>query len=225
MPKLVPPGEIIRAAREKLGLGVTEFAERVGVDRQTVYDWQNNKSAPNRRRAPKVARVLGIPLSALSGDTTHANVAPLSKTAQGKRNVPLVEWVDAGLGAEVVSQQALASATEFVEVVSTVSDAAFALRVKGDSMEPDFHEGDVIVVDPARQPQPDQFVVAELLPNGTPEGHGKVTFKQYVFRGYREGSPSFDLRPLNPDYPTTTVNKNHPGRVLGVVVEHRRVLA
>ena len=38
--------EMIVALRKKLGLSVIQFAEKLGVDRQSVYDWQNGKCHP-----------------------------------------------------------------------------------------------------------------------------------------------------------------------------------
>lgn len=223
MAKTISIADVIRRAREEKKLSKVKFAELVGVQRQTVYDWENGDSAPNRRRAPKVAKILGIPLAALS-DPMLANVAIVTDEAQSGGRVPLIDWVNAGRGAEVVASQPLKNAHEYVDVQSSVSADAFALRVQGHSMEPDFRDGDVIVVDPHRSPVNNDYVVVELLPEGTAEGCGDVTFKQYRFRGQANGSASFDLQPMNPEYPTITINKNHPGRIVGTVVEHHRKL-
>nr|WP_279716679.1 S24 family peptidase [Chelonobacter oris] len=45
-----------------------------------------------------------------------------------------------------------------------VSEDAFALTIKGDSMLPDFHEDDIVIIDPNVKP----LVISELLPSGTP---------------------------------------------------------
>lgn len=224
MGKIVKIADVIRTARERKKMSKVKFAELVGVHRQTVYDWENGESAPNRKRAPIVADVLGITVAALSGDPMHVNVATITTDVQNTRRVPLIDWVNAGLGAEVVAAHPLRNASEYVEARSSVSEFSFALRVQGNSMEPEFYDGDVIIVDPHKTPQHNQYVVAELLPNGTPEGSGDVTLKRYKFRGIAGGMASFDLEPLNPEYPTVTINRNHPGRILGTVVEHTRFL-
>src|SRR5688500_12943384 len=52
---------VIREARERLGLSVEELAEKVGVTRGAVQQWEReNGTAPNRKKQPVVAEVLGL---------------------------------------------------------------------------------------------------------------------------------------------------------------------
>ena len=97
------------------------------------------------------------------------------------------------------------------------SPTAFALVVDGRSMEPEFHEGDIIVIDPRTTAQPGDFVVAKL------DNAEHATFKKYRSRGVdAAGQPAFELAPLNQDFPTLRVDADNPGHVIGVMVEHRR---
>src|SRR5690606_22331341 len=130
-------------------MSLAELGRRVGVSRQTVYDWESGRSAPKRSRVQTVADVLGIPAAALAADSSEFNVAFLEDREQDiKRRVPLLDWVDAGRGAEVVSAKVLEYAQDFVLVDYPVSDTTFALEVRGDSMMEEFAEGDTIIVDP-----------------------------------------------------------------------------
>ena len=63
----------------------------------------------------------------------------------------------------------------------------YALRVLGDSMEPEFADGCVILVDPGCTPRDGSYVIVEFA--------GDVFFRQLVFDGERRF-----LRPLNPKY-------------------------
>lgn len=63
----------------------------------------------------------------------------------------------------------------------------YALRVLGDSMEPEFAEGCVIIVDPGHAPRDHSYVIVEFA--------GDVFFRQLVFDGERRY-----LKPLNPKY-------------------------
>ena len=63
----------------------------------------------------------------------------------------------------------------------------FALRVLGDSMEPEFPDGCVVIVDPGFVPRDGSYVVVEFA--------GDVFFRQLVFDGERRL-----LKPLNPKY-------------------------
>jgi phage repressor protein C with HTH and peptisase S24 domain len=63
----------------------------------------------------------------------------------------------------------------------------YALRVLGDSMEPEFPEGCVVIVDPGYAPRDGSYVIVEFA--------GDVFFRQIVFEGERRF-----LRPLNAKY-------------------------
>jgi DNA polymerase V len=63
----------------------------------------------------------------------------------------------------------------------------YALRVLGDSMEPEFADGCVIIVDPGHRPHDGSYIVVEFA--------GDVFFRQLVIDGERRF-----LRPCNPAY-------------------------
>ena len=63
----------------------------------------------------------------------------------------------------------------------------YALRVLGDSMEPEFADGCVIIVDPAYAPRDGSYVIVEYA--------GDVFFRQLRIDGERRF-----LKPLNPKY-------------------------
>ncbi len=68
----------------------------------------------------------------------------------------------------------------------------FVLRVLGDSMEPEFTEGTVIVVEPGGVLESGRFVVAAH--------DGGYVFRQLVIEGRR-----WFLRALNPEYPVIDI--------------------
>jgi SOS-response transcriptional repressor LexA len=85
--------------------------------------------------------------------------------------------------------------------------------MEGDSMEPDFKAGDIIIVDPEVEPTPGEFVVARTA--------AQATFKKYR-PTYIDpmGCQHFELVPLNDDYPV--INSDHqPLTIIGVMIEHR----
>ncbi|MGE0876258.1 MAG: S24 family peptidase [Burkholderiales bacterium] len=63
----------------------------------------------------------------------------------------------------------------------------YALRVLGDSMEPEFPDGCIVIVDPGYPPRDGAYVVVDYA--------GDVFFRQLVFDGERRF-----LKPLNPKY-------------------------
>jgi SOS-response transcriptional repressor LexA len=63
----------------------------------------------------------------------------------------------------------------------------FALRVLGDSMEPEFPEGCIVIVDPGHAAKQGSFVIVEYA--------GDVFFRRLAVEGERRF-----LEPLNPKY-------------------------
>lgn len=53
-------GQAIRAQRRRHGMSVSELANRVGVSRPTVYDWESGKAAPHPERHVAIAAALDI---------------------------------------------------------------------------------------------------------------------------------------------------------------------
>jgi len=52
-------GDHIRKRRLDLGLFQKQVAERIGVDKTTVYNWECHKSSPQVHQLPAVIRFLG----------------------------------------------------------------------------------------------------------------------------------------------------------------------
>ena len=218
-----PLNRIIKDAREKAGLRVEELAARVGVTRAAIYQWESGATKPSRENIAMVAEVLKLPLDLFTGKGSHTNVIYANEKRQ-KKWVPLIDWVCAGRGASSVDPYPVGVGVDYIEVDVAYSDKTFALTVKGDSMEPRFSDGDTIIIDPAIAAKNEDFVIVELLPEGTPEGQGDITFKQMKLRTGVNGHSAFDLSPLNPQESAITVNAKNPGRIIGKVVEHRKKL-
>lgn len=118
--------------------------------------------------------------------------------------VPLVNWVAAGHWQETVESVSPADCEAWIDTTKRVGRTAFALRVKGDSMEPKVPDGAVIVVDPERQPANGSLVVVRL------DDDAEATFKKLLIEGGRRY-----LAPINPRYPVIEIKG--PATVCGVV--------
>ncbi len=114
----------------------------------------------------------------------------------------------------IVGIEALDGSCEYVMTDMDWSQYTFALKIVGDSMEPDFKAGDVIIVDPEIEPAPGEFVVAK-------NGEHEATFKKYRPTTLAEdGRQHFELIPLNDDYPVMRSIDRHI-QIIGTMVEHR----
>lgn len=139
------------------------------------------------------------------------------------RRIPVLSYPDAGASDSSNLIQARLEAFEngdCIWVDKELPDDCFAWRVIGRSMEPDFQEDDILVIDPTITPMPGDFVVALWLSRQS--NVVEMLFKKYKERGYDEsGNLLFDLIPLNDDYPKYESEKEQLN-IIGILVEHRR---
>ncbi|MGP1273605.1 MAG: helix-turn-helix domain-containing protein [Phycisphaerales bacterium] len=112
------------------------------------------------------------------------------------REVPLINRVAAGYPTEFTDLGYPARvADEYVRVPDLADPDAFAARVVGDSMCPEYREGDVVVFSPARAVESGCDCFARLEPDH------ETTFKRVFFETTAEGEARIRLQPLNASYP------------------------
>lgn len=69
------PGSRIKLTRCQLGLSLQQLADRVGVTRTSLEDWENDRSEPRGVKVTKLAGVLQVPMVwLLTGETPPSSV-------------------------------------------------------------------------------------------------------------------------------------------------------
>ncbi|WP_263752602.1 LexA family protein [Kosakonia cowanii] len=208
-------GTRLRTLRKQRKLTQGQLGKALGVSDVTVGYWERDLNVPGGKSLTKLAKYLGVSEGfLLYGQEDESNVGIAPPTAQ---QIPIISYVQAGAWSPECDARNLEGTVDYILTSEFYSYSTFALKVKGKSMEPDFIEGDVIIVDPELNPGPGDYVVAK---NGSDE----ATFKKYRARGIGEnGEEIFELVPLNEDYAIRNSEKENI-RVIGVVVEHRRMM-
>jgi phage repressor protein C with HTH and peptisase S24 domain len=113
------------------------------------------------------------------------------------RRIPVINRVAAGYPAEFTDlDYPAAVADEYIGCPDVTDPQAFAARVVGDSMEPDYREGELVVFAPSR-PTPDGSDCFVRL-----ERDNETTFKRIYFE---EDGARIRLQPLNQKYPPRVV--------------------
>ena len=123
------------------------------------------------------------------------------------RMVPVISWVQAGDWNEVIDNFHVGDAEEMIPCPVRCSSATFVLRVRGASMEPKFHDGELIFVDPEAEARNKSFVIVRL------ESDKEATFKQLIIEGQRRY-----LKPLNPNWPDPIIEITGRATICGVVI-------
>lgn len=128
--------------------------------------------------------------------------------------VPLINKVTAGYPADFTDLDYPARvADEYIRTPDLNDPDAFAARVVGDSMHPNYQEGDIVVFSPAKSivSGADCFVRFER--------DAESTFKRVYFETNEDGDEMIRIQPINNAYPPKTVPREEiAGLYAGVSV-------
>lgn len=192
-------GENIRKFRIIKNMTQLDLAKQLNVSDKTVSSWETGEKIPRMGNIEKIAALFHINKSELidNNETNRPRIPVLGKVVAG---YPM-DAVENIIDYEEISEQ-MAKTGEF-----------FALQVQGDSMNPRFVDGDVVIV--RKQEDVDSGDIAIILVNGD-----EATIKKVQkFEG------GINLIPANPAYDVLTYSneeiENLPVRCLGKVVELR----
>ncbi|EOD56726.1 MULTISPECIES: S24 family peptidase [Aeromonas] len=218
--------ERIFSRRSALGLSKAALGKAIGITGVSVGKWESGLNQPKGRYLNDLAAALGVSVDWLLTGKEEGVTSVVESPFPGYRNVepavipqgdrvPILSYVQAGNWREICEQATgFDGNVEYVTASVDIGPRGFGLWLRGNSMSPQFNEGDLVIVDPDEQPRPGDFVVAK---NGSDE----ATFKKYRPRGIDEnGKEVFELVPLNEDYPPMHSDRQHI-EIIGVMVEHR----
>ncbi|AYO54173.1 LexA family protein [Acinetobacter wuhouensis] len=211
----------LKEARKNAKKSQQDVVDAIGITQSALSQLETGRVDSSSHLAA-IAKFLGVDaywLQTGSGtskvenkDSSFTNVvineSPLYK-------IPVLDFVQAGIFHESGYDGVNPKGETYTTYRSCRPDSVFSLEVSGLSMSPEFAPGDKLVVDSAKEPYPGCYVIAQ---NGSHE----ATFKKYRVTGYDEhGRETFELVPLNPDFPIMN-SIQHEIRIIGVVVEHLR---
>lgn len=225
---MITIGSTLKALRRETGLSQIEVAEILSktdksVTNKAVSKWEAGSVEPNIRQFLTLCNLYGVidPYAMFADDTNALNTEGWLKmreyaellrqiprytrkpiTVVPGRKLPVYELpASAGTGQFLDSDQ-----YEMVDVDNSVPmQANFGIRVAGDSMEPQYHDGDVVWVQ--QQPTIEEGEVGIFLLNG----------EAYIKVFSRESAEIF-LLSLNKGYAPIMVSYENDFRVFGRVL-------
>lgn len=184
-----------------------EIAQAIGISPQTFNTWCQGIAIPRMGKVQKLADYFHIGKSDLIDDKHTLN--PLSTPRAVTINV--LGRVAAGIPIEAIEN---IIDTEKITEDLARSGSFFGLRIQGDSMEPDIHNGDTVIVRQQDDAETDEIVIAMI--NGN-DGVCKRLIK------YKD---SIALTSINPKYAPMYFSEKDiaekPVKIIGKVVELRR---
>lgn len=211
-----PTDSPFAAALDRLCSAWGRSPERIERDLGLVHGrmllLRRGEATPTAEELDRLAAYFHVPITTFFGEDTAepSNVRPAD--LGGGRRIPVLGRIPAGNPMDAVE--------EIIDEIELDSDMAndghtyFALYIQGDSMYPEYREGDVVVIRTGEPAETGDDVVAYV-------GGNEATFKRLMLM--RDG---LRLCPINPQHPTRTYTGREvealPVTIGGVAVELRR---
>lgn len=183
-----------------------ELADRLGVSTATTSNWCNGIKLP---RMDKVDRMTKI-FNCLRSDLLEDKGFLIGQKKSSGIIIPVLGRVAAGIPITAVEE--IIDTEEITEALAKTG-TFFGLQIHGDSMEPKFSEGDVVIVRQQEDAESGDIVIATV--NGS-----DATCKR--LKKYETG---IALLSTNPNYDPMIFSNQEieekPVRIIGKVVELR----
>lgn len=192
--------ENLKILRERKQITQQQLANKLDISRSTIGMYENGSREPDFETLELIADFFNVNMDRLIG-----NLNPTDK-----KMIPVLGYVRAGLPIEAVE-----NILDYEEISENMARQGeyFALKIKGDSMDPRMREGDVVII--KKQNIVDNGDIAVVLVNGN-----DATVKKFF--KYESG---INLISFNPNYEPFTYTpeqvNNLPVQVIGKVVELR----
>ena len=216
-------GDIIKSYRKTNELSMDDFARASGLSKtyismleKNINPKNGNEIVPTIETIGKAAKGMFMSFDELFnmlGDDTKVKVDATGSDKVTKKSIQIPVLGNVAAGIPITAIEDVIDYEEISEEMAR-SGEIFALKIKGDSMEPEIKNGDVVIVRSQEDANSGDIVIA--LVNGD-----DATCKRLV--KYANG---IRLMPVNPMYePMYYANDEidtKPVRIIGKVVENRR---
>jgi phage repressor protein C with HTH and peptisase S24 domain len=180
---------------EKNGLSPSGLARRSGLD-PTTFNKSKRIAPGGKARWPStesIAKILDH-----TGESMPGFVALIGEKGKLRRKIPLLGYARAGrAGYFDDSGNPAGEGWEEVELPGLHDDGAYALKITGDSMEPAYRSGDIIIVSPAAEVRRGDRVVVRTR-------SGEVMAKQLSKRNAKRT----ELKSLNERAPDVALDSD-----------------
>jgi transcriptional regulator with XRE-family HTH domain len=205
-------GKNVHKYRQELGLSLEELGKKASWDKKNLHRLEQTGSGYSHESITRLAKSLGVSLGSLfdeNGTIPAGRVVPIdfytpemiTRDAEGKTTIVKPAY-EAGAISNVLMTD------------GSFAEDAFAFTVNDGALKPILERGDVVIVDPDLQPEPNDLVLAVVYRRST----GK---SQALIRRFAERSEGFELIPVDNAYASEVPIDNNIG-IVGTVVEQRR---
>ena len=129
----------LRECREKTGLTQKQVAVMLKIKGPSVSNWERGKTSPSRENVEQLAKLYGVSMDHLMGIDDVLTAFPNAYPMPAQNHLPIYGAIKCGPGGLAME--------ELLGYAESVKDPAthFCLMCYGDSMLPEFKDGDIVV--------------------------------------------------------------------------------
>jgi len=148
----------IRLLAAERGLTIAELAIAIDMQPHTLRRYSRHEAEPRIELAETIAEYFGVTRDYVIGDENDTK--PLPRQVSGQK-IPVFGAAQGGKGFDVTDVASPVDMLPTPHYVANASDA-YGVFVVGESMEPRFLEGEIVIVHPGKPARRGDWVVVQL---------------------------------------------------------------
>lgn len=203
----------IKKLRKSRGWTQPQLADKLSVSKQTISNWETGIKVPRMGSLQKLANIFNVRI----GEITNASIVSDEENMQPSNiiypeglervQIPLVGTI--ACGDPITAEENIDGYIEETFEKPVPSGTLFALRCKGQSMEPTIPDKAIVVIH--EQPEVEDGEIAAVQVDHDTE----ATLKRIKHQGNM-----ILLMPDNKEYDPIILNKDNPGRIIGKAIKY-----
>ena len=152
--------ENLKFLRERFGMEQIDLAKKLGrKSSSSISEWESGKYTPKMSTLKKIAEIFNVNIDDLMKkdlkNPTEEIIQPLPV-----REIPIVSQISAGL--PIYAEENILEHTYIATKKLNSNKEIFGLRVNGDSMDKEFRDGDVVIVEKDAVVENGQIAVVQV---------------------------------------------------------------
>lgn len=152
--------ENLKFLRERFGMEQIDLAKKLGrKSSSSISEWEKGKYTPKMATLKQIAEIFNVNIDDLMKkdlkNPTDEVIQPLPI-----REIPIVSQISAGL--PIYAEENILEHTYIATKKLNANKEIFGLRVNGDSMDKEFRDGDVVIVEKDSVVENGQIAVVQV---------------------------------------------------------------
>lgn len=217
-------GQRIKQQRLNLGLTRKELSELTSTMKiSRINNYERGDRTPGPEEIQELAKALQVSpsfLMCLTDNNPDETISPANSL------IPVLDYREATKPIFSIDQTASENRSEkktthvlvHPDLAKRIGNYAFAVKIRDESMTPEFRIQDFIIVDPDITPDPGDYVAARLA------GEEEIIIRKYRQISLSKNPLEFELIAFNPDWASVKIMNEVEGEIIGTVINLTRII-